>query len=172
MQHESQKNRLLKSHLNELKREKTHCEQCNKVLDRSTLVFRGRIISKLDIAQGRLEINDQVWDEIREEVQVLCRFCGEVSCKVNVTYFDIVDFKQYLVKHTRVSFSTVREYVVRLRRLDERLRAAELPPESVKGEAIMLDALNYLPDCDTAPNRIALRKFEQYLHWKQNNTAA
>ena len=55
-------------------------------------------------------------------------FCSEIYCNSATDYFDIMAFKQYLFEETEMSHSTVREYVVRLRRLDELLSSKAFPP--------------------------------------------
>ena len=44
-------------------------------------------------------------------------------------------FKQYLFEQTEMSPSTIREYVVRLRRLDEMLKARNFPADRLQGNS-------------------------------------
>ncbi|MFG3825830.1 site-specific integrase, partial [Escherichia coli] len=50
-----------------------------------------------------------------------CRFCGDLHCKAHNDFFDIVGFKQFLIEQAEMSHSSIREYVVRLRRLGNHL---------------------------------------------------
>ena len=117
------KKRPLSRYLKDYKHSQTHCSQCGKLLDRMALVFRGKIINKEAIARMDQPIDDAVWQNVQHELTALCRFCSEISCNSHPSYFDIMAFKQYLFEQTEMSHSTIREYVVRLRRLDEMLVA-------------------------------------------------
>lgn len=110
------KKRPLSRYLKDYKHSQTHCSQCGKLLDRMALVFRGKIINKEAIARMDQPIDDAVWQNVQHELTALCRFCSEISCNSHPSYFDIMAFKQYLFEQTEMSHSTIREYVVRLRR--------------------------------------------------------
>ena len=138
------KKRPLSRYLKDYKHSQTHCSQCGKLLDRMALVFRGKIINKEAIARMDQPIDDAVWQNVQHELTALCRFCSEISCNSHPSYFDIMAFKQYLFEQTEMSHSTIREYVVRLRRLDEmlegrlghcRIAEVQLGTEDVRAEA-------------------------------------
>ncbi len=52
------KKRPLSRYLKDYKHSQTHCSQCEKVLDRMALVFRGKIINKEAIARMDQPIDD------------------------------------------------------------------------------------------------------------------
>ncbi|WP_114193439.1 flagella biosynthesis regulatory protein FliZ [Edaphovirga cremea] len=164
----SMKKRPLSRYLKDYKHSQTHCSQCAKELDRMALVFRGQIINKEAIAKMDQLIDDQVWMKLQSELLALCRFCSEISCNSHSEYFDIQAFKQYLFEQTEMSHSTVREYVVRLRRLDEMLAACNYPHEKIEGNNIHDQIINDLPTAAHNNYRIALRKYDQYLAWQKN----
>lgn len=66
-------------------------------------------------------MDDAQWQEEQKEWSALCRFCGDLHCKEQSDFFDIIGFKQFLFEQTEMSHGTVREYVVRLRRLGNHL---------------------------------------------------
>jgi FliZ protein len=49
-------------------------------------------------------------------------FLRRSHCKEQSDFFDIIGFKQFLFEQTEMSHGTVREYVVRLRRLGQHRR--------------------------------------------------
>lgn len=162
------KKRPLSRYLKDFKLGQSQCSQCGKELDRMALVFRGQIINKEAIAKMDQLIDDQLWVKLQQELTALCRFCSEISCNSHPEYFDIKAFKQYLFEQTEMNHSTVREYVVRLRRLDEMLTACNYPRERVVGDNIHQRIINDLPTAAHNNYRIALRKYDQYLVWQKN----
>lgn len=111
------KRRPLSRYLKDFKHSQTHCAHCHKLLDRITLVRRGKIVNKIAISQLDMLLDDAAWQREQKEWVALCRFCGDLHCKKQSDFFDIIGFKQYLFEQTEMSHGTVREYVVRLRRL-------------------------------------------------------
>jgi len=160
------KKRPLSRYLKDFKHSQSHCSQCGKQLDRMALVFRGKIINKEAIARMDQPIDDQVWQTVETELTALCRFCSEISCNSQPSYFDIMSFKQYLFEQTEMSHSTVREYVVRLRRLDEMLVARNYPAEQFANGVSPQRIIDDLPSAAHNNYRIALRKYDQYLAWQ------
>lgn len=66
-----------------------------------------------------------------------------------------------------MSHSTVREYVVRLRRLDELLSSKAFPATTeFSTEIIQAQLSEDLSDSALSNYNIALRKYEQYLDWQ------
>ncbi|CAM3449287.1 flagellar regulatory protein FliZ [Rouxiella silvae] len=166
------KSRPLSRYLKDYKHSQTHCSQCGKELDRMALVFQGQVINKEAIAKMDQLIDEEVWRGLTKELTALCRFCSEISFNSNSSYFDIIAFKQYLFKQTEMNHSTVREYVVRLRRLDEILAASDYPQDSINGENIHQRIINDVPVAATDNYRIALRKYDQYLAWQKESASS
>lgn len=162
------KKRPLSRYLKDYKHSQTHCSQCGKLLDRMALVFRGKIINKEAIARMDQPIDDAVWQNVQHELTALCRFCSEISCNSHPSYFDIMAFKQYLIEQTEMSHSTIREYVVRLRRLDEMLVARNYPADKFASSASHQRIIDDLPTAAHNNYRIALRKYDQYLAWQRS----
>jgi FliZ protein len=162
------KKRPLSRYLKDYKHSQTHCSQCEKVLDRMALVFRGKIINKEAIARMDQPIDDLVWQNVQCELTALCRFCSEISCNSHPSYFDIMAFKQYLFEQTEMNHSTIREYVVRLRRLDEMLVAHNYPADRFASAFNHQRIIDDLPPAANDNYRIALRKYDQYLAWQKS----
>jgi FliZ protein len=162
------KKRPLSRYLKDYKLCQTHCGQCGKQLDRMALVFRGKIVNKEAIAKMDQPIDDQVWQNVQTDLAALCRFCSEISCNSQPSYFDIMAFKQYLFEQTEMNHSSVREYVVRLRRLDEMLAAQNYPTEKFANDMTHQRIIDDLPPAAHNNYRIALRKYDQYLAWQRS----
>lgn len=160
------KTRPLSRYLKDYKHTQTNCSQCGKELDRMALVFRGQIINKDAISKMDQPVDDELWGELSKELMALCRFCSEISFSSTYNYFEIVDFKQYLFEQTEMNHSTVREYVVRLRRLDEILTANNYPQDKIDGKNIHQRIIEDVPIAVTDNYRIALRKYDQFLAWQ------
>jgi FliZ protein len=131
-------------------------------------VFRGKIISKETIARMDQQIDEQVWLNLQSELTALCRFCSEISYNSDPSYFEIMAFKQYLFEQTEMSHSTIREYVVRLRRLDAMLVAHNYPIELFAKGISHQGIIDDLPSAAHDNYRIALRKYDQYLAWQKS----
>ena len=165
------KKRPLSRYLKDFKHTQTHCAQCAKLLDRITLTRGGEIVSKTAIAQLDTLIDENGWQAERQSWAALCRFCGDLYCKEQQHYFDIIGFKEYLFEQTEMSHGTIREYVVRLRRLGNHFAVQNIPsPTSTK--AFFDDSLEeWLPPTSTNNYRIALRKYGQFQTLNQNTHA-
>ncbi|MCS2161418.1 flagella biosynthesis regulatory protein FliZ [Scandinavium sp. H11S7] len=155
------KRRPLSRYLKDFKHSQTHCAHCHKMLDRITLVRRGEIVNKIAISRLDTLMDEADWLQERREWVALCRFCGDLHCKEQSDFFDILGFKQYLFEHTDMSPGTVREYVVRLRRLGNHLSALKIDRELLEGEADE-NLAPWLPQTSTNNYRIALRKYSQF----------
>ncbi|AXF75595.1 flagella biosynthesis regulatory protein FliZ [Erwinia tracheiphila] len=160
--------RPLSRYLKDYKHSQSNCSHCRKVLDRMALVFRGKIINKEAISRMDQLIDDQIWLKLQNELTALCRFCSDIYCNTHPNYFDIMAFKQYLFEQTEMSHSTIREYVVRLRRLDDMLSARNFPAEKLSGISWHACLENDLPDAGNNNYRIALRKYDQFLGWQRS----
>lgn len=186
MPQSTRNHQLLSRYLKDFKHRQTHCANCGKGLTRVSLVFRQQLINKKSIGRMDRLINHRVWLELQDELIPLCRFCSEMMCKTHARYFDIQAFAQYLLEQTEVRHSTLREYVIRLRRLDELLAEREFPDDALSGdgqtklnekypvepvaagENIQQRVADYLPDVQPNSYRSALRQYEQYLHWRKH----
>lgn len=155
------KRRPLSRYLKDFKHSQTHCAHCHKLLDRITLVRQGEIVNKIAISRLDTLMDEADWLLERREWVALCRFCGDLHCKEQSDFFDILGFKQYLFEQTDMSPGTVREYVVRLRRLGNHLTALKIDRELLDGEPDETLA-PWLPSTSTNNYRIALRKYSQY----------
>lgn len=162
------KKRPISRYLKDYKHSQTHCSQCKKLLDRMVLVLCGKIINKEAIARMAQPIDDHAWLGVQNKLTALCRFCSEVSCNSQSCYFNIMAFKQYLFEQTEMSHSTIREYVVRLRRLDEMLAAQHYPTDSFTDGICHQRLVDDMPAAAHDNYRIALRKYNQYLAWQQD----
>lgn len=156
------KRRPLSRYLKDFKHTQTHCAHCARQLDRITLICRGEIVNKTTIAQLDTLIDEAAWQVEKQAWTALCRFCGDLHCKEQGNYFDIIGFKQYLFEQTEMSHGTIREYVVRLRRLGNHLSEQDISAPSLLQSLHdnTLDA--WLPQTSTNNYRIALRKYWQF----------
>lgn len=160
------KRRPLSRYLKDFKHSQTHCAHCHKLLDRITLVRRDEIVNKTAIAQLDTLMDEATWQVVKNEWIALCRFCSDLHCNEHNDWFDIIGFKQYLFEQTDMSHGTIREYVVRLRRLAAHL-ADENVPKTLLDDSHLDEALEkWLPDASPNNYRIALRKYAQYLRRK------
>lgn len=158
------KRRPLSRYLKDFKHSQTQCAYCHKPLDRITLVRTGEIVNKIAIARLDTLMDDAAWQRERSQWSALCRFCGDLHCKEQSDFFDIIGFKQYLFEQTDMSPGTVREYVVRLRRLGSHLSALNLSPDLLSRGDVGENLAPWLPQTSTNNYRIALRKYAQFLH--------
>lgn len=116
------KKKRLSRYLKDFKHHQTQCSFCDKTLERATLVCNGRLINKVEIAQYQQLISEEDWQQMRSQWMVVCRFCGELHYKrPPEPYFDITGFLQYLLKYSNNSITSIREYVVRIRRLSQKM---------------------------------------------------
>ncbi|EPD6701174.1 flagella biosynthesis regulatory protein FliZ [Cronobacter dublinensis] len=156
------KRRPLSRYLKDFKHSQTHCAHCHKLLDRITLVHRGEIVNKVAIASLDTLLDEATWELEKQDWVALCRFCGDLHCKEQSNFFDIIGFKQYLFEQTDMSHGTIREYVVRLRRLGAHLTQRQVPLSLARQDNLDEHLEEYLPLTSTNNYRIALRKYAQY----------
>lgn len=156
------KRRPLSRYLKDFKHSQTHCAHCNKLLDRITLVRRGEIVNKIAISRLDTLMDEAAWREEQQEWVALCRFCGDLHCKEQSDFFDIIGFKQFLFEQTEMSHGTVREYVVRLRRLGQHLTVQNISRDLLTTGYMDENLEPWLPATSTNNYRIALRKYAQY----------
>jgi FliZ protein len=156
------KRRPLSRYLKDFKHSQTHCAHCNKLLDRITLVRRGEIVNKIAISRLDTLMDESAWLEEQKEWVALCRFCGDLHCKEQSDFFDIIGFKQFLFEQTEMSHGTVREYVVRLRPPRAASDRKQHFPRSAETGYLDENLEPWLPATSTNNYRIALRKYAQY----------
>lgn len=156
------KRRPLSRYLKDFKHSQTHCAHCQKLLDRITLVRQGEIVNKVAIARLDTLMDESAWQQERTAWAALCRFCSDLHCKEQSAFFNIIGFKQYLLEQTDMSTGTVREYVVRLRRLGHHFSAQQVPRELLLERHAEEHLEAWLPDTSTNNYRIALRKYLRF----------
>ncbi|ACY84960.1 flagella biosynthesis regulatory protein FliZ [Edwardsiella piscicida] len=157
--------RPLSRYLKDFKHAQCYCSHCGRPLDRISLVLDGTLLNRARQAQMERLIDDAGWAALQQGLLALCRFCSDVYCHAQCSRFDIMGFKQYLCEQTDMRHSSIREYVVRLRRLDE-LLTHHVPPSTALSD--LSDRwLAALPQCSQNNYRIALRKYQQYLQFAQ-----
>ena len=156
------KRRPLSRYLKDFKHSQTHCAHCHKLLDRITLVRQGEIVNKIAISRLDTPMDETAWQQERSAWSALCRFCGDLHCKEQRAFFNIIDFKQYLLEKTDMSTGTVREYVVRLRRLGNHLNEHQVPQALLLERHAEEQLEPWLPQISTNNYRIALRKYLRF----------
>ena len=142
------KRRPLSRYLKDFKHSQTHCAHCRKLLDRITLVRDGKIVNKIEISRLDTLLDENGW-----QVE---------PCKTQSDFFDIIGFKQFLFEQTEMSPGTVREYVVRLRRLGNHLHEQNISLDQLQDGFLDEILAPWLPTTSTNNYRIALRKYQHY----------
>ncbi|TMQ90276.1 flagellar regulatory protein FliZ, partial [Escherichia coli] len=74
----------------------TPCVHCRKLRDRITLVRDGKIVNKIEIYCLDLRLDENGWQVEQKSWAALCRVCGDLHCKTQSDFFDILGFKQVL----------------------------------------------------------------------------
>lgn len=97
------KRRPLSRYLKDFKHSQTHCAHCRKLLDRITLVRDGKIVNKIEISRLDMLLDENGWQVEQKSWAALCRFCGDLHCKTQSDFFDIIGFKQFLFEQTEMS---------------------------------------------------------------------
>ncbi len=97
------KRRPLSRYLKDFKHSQTHCAHCRKLLDRITLVRDGKIVNKIEISRLDALLDENGWQTEQKSWAALCRFCGDLHCKTQSDFFDIIGFKQFLFEQTEMS---------------------------------------------------------------------
>lgn len=80
------KRRPLSRYLKDFKHSQTHCAHCHKLLDRITLVRRGKIVNKIAISQLDMLLDDAAWQREQKEWVALCRFAAICTAKSRVIF--------------------------------------------------------------------------------------
>ncbi|MGE1537226.1 flagella biosynthesis regulatory protein FliZ [Escherichia coli] len=107
-------------------------------------------------------LDENGWQVEQKSWAALCRFCGDLHCKTQSDFFDIIGFKQFLFEQTEMSPGTVREYVVRLRRLGNHLHEQNISLDQLQDGFLDEILAPWLPTTSTNNYRIALRKYQHY----------
>ncbi|ENR5394052.1 hypothetical protein ACEWIT_003877 [Providencia rettgeri] len=119
MARKKSKIRTLRQYLTDFKREPHRCTCCQAKLNRVSLMLDGVAIHKEDISHLSQQLNDEEWHTLQTtRLKVLCRFCRELHTPPLPVFFDLVGFQRYLLVDLSMKPSSVREYVLRLRRID------------------------------------------------------
>ncbi|HHR6503347.1 TPA: hypothetical protein ACS8CD_003933 [Providencia alcalifaciens] len=119
MARKKSKIRTLRQRLIEFKREPRRCTCCQTKLNRVSLMLDGVAIHKENISHLSQQLTDEEWHALQTtRLKVLCRFCRELYTPPLPVFFDLVGFQQYLLVDLSMKPSSVREYVIRLRRID------------------------------------------------------
>ncbi|MFP1527437.1 flagella biosynthesis regulatory protein FliZ [Escherichia coli] len=103
------KRRPLSRYLKDFKHSQTHCAHCRKLLDRITLVRDGKMMNKIEISRLDTLLDENGWQTEHKSWAALCRFCGDLHCKTQSDFFDIIGFKQFLFQQTEISPGTVHD---------------------------------------------------------------
>lgn len=156
------KRRPLSRYLKDFKHSQTHCAHCRKLLVRITLVRDGKIVNKIEISRLDTLLDEKGWQTEQQSWAALCRFCGDLHCKTQSDFFDIIGFKKFLFEQTEMSPGTVREYVVRLRRLGNHLHEQNISLDQLQDGFLDEILAPWLPTTSTNNYRIALRKYQHY----------
>ncbi|WP_058911183.1 flagella biosynthesis regulatory protein FliZ [Entomohabitans teleogrylli] len=163
MTRQQARTRPLSRYLKDFKLAQTQCAHCRKPLQRVTLVHNGQVIKKNAIPQLERPMDDHTWQEASKEWSAMCRFCSDLWCHEQESWFDILGFKQYLFEQTNIRISTIHEYVVRLRRLGNDLSRHQLPQGLLLQRHMEQQLEPWLPATSTDNYRIALRKYAEFL---------
>ncbi len=152
----------LSRYIRDYKYAQHQCCSCGNELSRVRLLLSGRLISHKDIMQMDRPVTSEEWQLFMARLEPVCRFCSTVSNSRQPALFDIQGFKQCLLEDSCLCLATVREYVMRLRRLDMTLSdqgfvATQLPDYAAPE---LWDKL--LPEKSRINYRIALAKYASY----------
>lgn len=131
-------------------------------------MFDQQVVSQEAISGMDELIDDRTWSKVEPQLKAVCRFCSVILCAAAPTYFDLVDFNQYLCEQTAMSHSTIREYVVRLRRLDDMLAERHYPNDTLDEHELTDILEQQIPDAKQSQYRSVLRKYVHYLKWAAN----
>ncbi|VDY41088.1 FliZ protein [Salmonella enterica subsp. enterica serovar Daytona] len=156
------KRRPLSRYLKDFKHSQTHCAHCHKLLDRITLVRRGKIVNKIAISQLDMLLDDAAWQREQKEWVALCRFCGDLHCKKQSDFFDIIGFKQYLFEQTEMSHARCGNMSCVYDVLATTSASKTFPTICCRTVFSMKSLAPWLPETSTNNYRIALRKYQQY----------
>ena len=152
----------LSRYIRDYKYAQHHCNSCGSELSRVRLLLSGKLISHKDIMHMDHPVSVAEWQAFMARLEPVCRFCSTVSNGRQPTLFDIQAFKQALLADGCLCLATVREYVMRLRRLDQALTEQGYTPDKLPDyqSPELWDEL--LPEKSRINYRIALAKYACY----------
>ena len=147
------------------------CQVCAKKLERCYLLFNGNRLDRKTISKMNHRIDSAEWKELRNQIQVLCRFCWNISMRENFQYFDIPSFKYYLTVETELKTGSIIEYSRRLKKLQnlfEKKNIKFIKNHPTKIEFIEQFKGDVTDDMLGAYAR-AIEKYNVYESWKSEN---
>lgn len=139
-----------------------HCSSCGNELSRVRLLLSGKLITHKDIMYMDRPVTAQEWQVFLTRLEPVCRFCSTVSNGRQPTLFDIQAFKQALLADGCLCLATIREYVMRLRRLDQALTEQGYTREKLPDYHSFELWDQLLPEKSRINYRIALAKYACY----------
>lgn len=138
------------------------CAHCGTRLNRVRLLYRHQPISHKQILTMDRQITAQEWAAFRSQLTPVCRFCSVITDSARGYFFDIEGFKQYLLEDKAICLATLREYVLRLRRLDKRLAETGYSPDGQEDLSRQHLAEVLFPGNKSVNYQIALAKYFSY----------
>lgn len=162
MSNSSKNKRQLKHYIADFKREQTYCSQCQTLLTRVFLMRHDQVLNKSHLYTLKERVDEQTGMIFCATLRVLCRFCTEMETLPPTYYFDLRPFRQYLLSQSNANLVSIREYVVRLRRLDEQLSSAHTKQDSLQSLREYIDKLP-LSMTTLRGYHVALNRYEEYL---------
>lgn len=118
-------------------------------------------MNKIAISRLDMLLDEAAWQQEQKNGWHSADSAGTCIAKQS-DFFDIIGFKQFLFDHTEMSHGTVREYVVRLRRLGNHLSELNISVTFLTKGILMRIWSHRLPTTSTNNYRIALRKYAQF----------
>lgn len=158
----SLKHQCLSRYIRDYKYMQQHCARCGTVLSRVRLLYGNKLVSHKQILKMDRQISAQEWAAFRSQLTPVCRFCSVVTDGAGGRYFDIEGFKRCLLEDNSICLATLREYVLRLRRLDKRLSETGYQPDitGALSSQYLRDVL--FPGGKCVNYQIALAKYYSY----------
>ncbi|WP_051150946.1 flagella biosynthesis regulatory protein FliZ [Tatumella saanichensis] len=156
------KHQCLSRYIRDYKYMQQQCAHCGTLLRRVRLLYANKPISHQQILRMDRQITAQEWAVFRSQLTPVCRFCSAVTDSARGRFFDIEGFKQNLLEDKAICLATLREYVLRLRRLDKRLAETGYCPngKEVLSHQYLTDVL--FPESKCVNYQIALAKYFSY----------
>lgn len=155
------KRRPLSRYLKDFKHSQTHCAHCRKLLDRITLVRDGKIVNKIEISAWTCCLMKMAgkWNKNHGRH---CADSAVIYIAKRRVIFSILSALSNFFEQTEMSPGTVREYVVRLRRLGNHLHEQNISLDQLQDGFLDEILAPWLPTTSTNNYRIALRKYQHY----------
>lgn len=156
------KNQCLSRYIRDYKYMQQQCARCGTELNRVRLLYANKPVTHKQILSMDRQISAPEWALFRGQLTPVCRFCSVVTDHARGRYFDIEGFKQYLLEDKAICLATLREYILRLRRLDKRLAETGYSPteKEVLSQQYLTEVL--FPGGKCVNYQIALAKYLYY----------